>query len=239
MTCSWQPSASMFPDAWANYEEPVKSRALMLATSSLLTLTYGRVGTCPIKIRPVLPDASGPLAEYAIPGPVGYIEELLVDGTAVDLSTDDWRLDDGHILVWQGSGESPLRAEQDLTKPDTEPGTWSLTYSKSHTVGEDGLLAVALLAMEFAKAQTPRASCGLPRGVTSVVRNGVSFTIEAGLFPGGLTGIEVADQFILKWAPAGAPARTATVFNPRDYTQARTRQTGIIPTRDPFDPPAP
>jgi hypothetical protein len=64
--------------------------------------------------------------------------------------------------------------------------------------------------------------------VTSVVRNGVSFTIEAGLFPGGLTSIEIVDAFILKWAPAGSPTKSATVFNPR---RRSPRRTNTVPQR--------
>jgi hypothetical protein len=89
-------------------------------------------------------------------------------------------------------------------------------------------MAVAYLAMEFAKACLPSKKCSLPRGVTNVVRNGVSFSVEAGLFPGGLTGIDIVDQFILKWAPAGSPLRSATVFRPG---KAGPRRTNTVPLR--------
>lgn len=167
-----------------------------------------------------------PLSEVDIPGPVGYIASLLIDGQEQDLYGGDWRLDDGHLLVWQGEGASPIPDYQDLSKPDTEPGTWSITYSNSYPVGEDGRIAVAYLALEFARACKPKGKCSLPRGVTSVVRNGVSFNIEAGLFPNGLTGIELVDAFILKWAPAGAPSRSATVYNPR---RQAPRRASMIP----------
>jgi hypothetical protein len=159
------------------------------------------------------------LSEINLPGPVGYIERLLIDGVEQDLDSGDWRLDNGHFLVWQGTDASPIPSTQDLSKPDTEVGTWSITYSKSYPVAEDGRLAVAMLAAEFAKACIPKAKCSLPRGVTSVVRNGVSFSIEAGLFPNGLTGIDIVDQFILKWAPAGSPTRPAFVFDPRSVAR--------------------
>lgn len=226
----------------------------MLATSSLQMLTFNRVGTCPITIRPCprkprcgcgwnphirdgrwfndcpCDSRCEPLSEVDIPGPVGYIDAVTVDGVELDLSNGDFRLDDGHLLVWQGEGPSPIPETQDLNKPDTEPGTWSISYSRSYPVGLDARLAVAYLAMEFAKACIPKQKCSLPRGVTSVVRSGVSFTIEAGLFPNGLTGIDMVDQFILKWAPAGMPATTAQVFDPR--TRA-PRRTSAVPLRGP------
>ena len=38
-------------------------------------------------------------------------------------ATGTFRLDDGHLLVWQGSGPSPITGAQDLNKPDTAVGT--------------------------------------------------------------------------------------------------------------------
>ena len=176
-----------------------------------------------------MPIHGRPLSEIDLPGPVGYIEEFKINGVAQDLDSGDWRLDNGHLLVWQGEGISPIPVTQDLNRPDTEVGTYSITYSNSYPVAADGRLAVAYLALEFAKACVPKSKCSLPRGVTNVVRNGVSFTIEAGLFPGGLTGIEVVDQFILKWAPAGSPTRSASVFDPRRVSAPR--RTSSIPRR--------
>jgi hypothetical protein len=257
MTCTWDADPACLGDAWEALDPEVQERALMLATSSLQALTYNRVGACPITIRPCpeyrcscsngvtftpYRDENGvwynscgvhpcePLSEVDIPGPVGYIDQFLIDGVEQTLDGGDWRLDDGHLLVWQGSGDSPIPATQDLNLPDTEPGTWSITYSRSYPVLADARLAVAMLAAEFAKACVPRAKCALPRGVTSVVRNGVSFTLEAGLFPNGLTGLDITDQFILKWAPAGAPLRNAQVFDPR--TRA-PRRTNAVPLRTP------
>lgn len=255
MTCVWEADPGCLGEAWSKYATEVQERALMLATSSLQMLTLYRVGTCPITIRPcpsepvcgcdwkpyllngswyngcLCRSACKPLSEIDIPGPVGYIDSFLIDGVEVDLSTGDWRLDNGHLLVWQGDGPSPVPSYQDLNKPDTEAGTWSITYSKSYPVSEEGELAVAYLAMEFAKACTPSKTCSLPRGVTSAVRLGVSFTIDSSLFPGGLTGIDIVDSFILKWAPAGAPNQSASVFDPR---KVATRVTSAVPLRAPL-----
>lgn len=254
MTCVWEPDPACLSSDWTALTDEEKERFLMLATSSLQMLTYYRVGTCPITIRPCPTErpcgcewrpylldgrwyngcpcrsACKPLSEIDIPGPVGYIDSLLIDGDEVDLFNGDWRLDNGHLLVWQGEGPSPVPSSQDLNKPDTEPGTWSITYSRSYPVGPDARLAVALLAMEFAKACKPRGACSLPRGVRTVARNGVSFTIEAGLFPNGLTNIDIVDQFILKWAPAGSPVRNAVVLDPR---KASPRRVSAVPQRQP------
>jgi hypothetical protein len=257
MTCTWEPDPACLGSEWEELDDDLKDRALMLATSSLQALTLNRVGTCPITIRPCpepLPCSCewnphpirpgewlnvcgcrtarycAPLSEVDLDGPIGYIDEIKVDGTALALDNNDWRIDDGHLLVWQGSGASPIPETQDLNKPDTEVGTWSITYSKSYPVLADARLAVAYLAMEFAEACQPQGACSLPRGVTSVVRNGVTFSIEAGLFPNGLTGLEIVDQFILKWAPAGSPSQSAQVHNPR---KRKARVTAALPTRSP------
>ena len=257
MTCVWEPDIGCLGTEWDTYDADVQERALLLATSSLQTLTLNRVGACPITIRPCPTEprcgcgwsphihsgqwvnncphetVCAPLSEYDIPGPVGYVESMLIDGQTVDLWNGDWRLDEGHLLVWQGDGPSPFPETQNLNLPDTEVGTWSITYSKSYPVQQDGRIAMAALALEFAKACKPKGKCSLPRGVTNVVRSGVSFTIEAGLFPGGLTGIEVTDAYILKWVPPGTPNRNASVFSPRNMGRGRARTTTPVPARAP------
>ncbi len=252
--CVWEPDPTCLGDKWEGFTEEVKERALVLATGALQMLTNYRVGTCPVTIRPCPSDSlrcgcdwnphihSGvwvnsclhrtrcaPLSEINLPGPVGYIDSLMIDGVEVDLESGDWRLDNGHLLVWQGGGTSPVPAYQDLNRPDTEPGTYSITYSKSYPVGPDARIAVGKLAVEFGEACKPKGKCALPRGVRTVTRMGVNFTLDAGLFPNGLTGIDEADQFILKWAPAGSPSQSAVVFDPRN---TRPRRTSGVPTRN-------
>lgn len=254
MTCVWEPDPACLGSAWTDLSPEQKQRALMLATSSLQMLTYYRVGTCPVTIRPCAaarpcscawnphldadgqwrnncPDEStcAPLSEVDLPGPVGYIDAIIVDGEELDLDSN-WRLDDGHLLVWQGEDVSPIPTYQDLNKDFDKPGTWAIRYSRSYPVLADGRIAVAYLAMEMAEACKPKGKCKLPRGVSNVVRNGVSFSIEAGLYPGGLTGIDIVDAYILKWAPAGSPTRNASVYNP-SRRAPQNRVTSALPVR--------
>lgn len=159
--------------------------------------------------------------EIVLPGPVGEIYSIKVGGT--EINTDFIRIDNSRILVWEGPGDCPFPATQNLSLPDTEPDTFSITYQNSYPVDSTASVAVTLLALEFAKACKPKGKCSLPRGVVSVVRSGVTFEIEAGLFPNGLTGLDVVDAFILKWVPAGSPKRAATVFSPGLNQPRRTR----------------
>src|SRR5690349_13282188 len=53
MTCVWTPDQDTLDEGdWNQYDTDQQERALLLASSALVTLTYGRVGACPITIRP-------------------------------------------------------------------------------------------------------------------------------------------------------------------------------------------
>lgn len=250
MTCVWNADPGCLGDDWESMDPGIKERSLLLATSTLQTLTYNRVGTCPVTVRPC-PETHScgcawqphiwegkwynscshrpfcePTNQIELEGPVGYIDSIVADGVELDIS--DFRLDDGRFLVWEGTGPSPIPSVQNLDLPLSEVGTWGVTYSRSHPVGAEGEIAVAILAKEFAEACKPRGKCSLPKGVQSVVRNGVSFTIESGSFIGGMTGIQTVDAFILKWVQPGMPGRTASVFSPRKRAE---RTTGAVPRR--------
>lgn len=159
--------------------------------------------------------------EITLPGPVGRVDQIKVDGVPIDLS--NVRLDNGNILVWQGGGECPFKINQDLSLPDTEVGTFSITYLNAHEPDRQAALAVGYLAMEFAKACKPKGKCALPRGVTDVVRNGISFTIDAGLFPNGLTNIDTVDAFIRRWNPNNK-TQQSRVLVPGQRGMRTTRQ---------------
>lgn len=150
--------------------------------------------------------------EIALPAPVGEIYEIKVDGNVIP--TTDYEVQDGRYVVWTNPDEPcPFPATQDLSLPDTLPGTFSITYLNAYPVDQLGAQAVAFLALEFAKACGGKGKCSLPRGVTSVVRNGVSFQVEAGLFPNGRTGIDIVDAFLDLWNPDRL-TRPATVWAP-------------------------
>lgn len=159
--------------------------------------------------------------EITLPAPVGRLDEIKVDGVPISLT--DVRLDNGNILVWEGADPCPFNVAQDLSKPDTEAGTFSITYLNAYPPGALGAAAVAYLALEFARACKPKGKCSLPRGVTSVVRNGVSWEIDTGLFPGGVTGIDMADAFIRAWNPDHRTQQTR-IYSPDTRPPRRTRR---------------
>lgn len=147
-------------------------------------------------------DACGHVAcQVSLPSPVGAIYEVKVDGAVVDAA--DYRVDNGHLLVWQGTGDCPWPSSQDLAAPDTAEGTFSVTFLNSYPVDRLGAQAVTYLALEFAKLCAGSNDCKLPVGVVQVVRAGVTYQLQPGLFPDGYTGIEAVDAYIAMWNPRG------------------------------------
>ena len=131
-----------------------------------------------------------------LPPPNGGVSEVKVDGANLVEGTDYWV--DGTRLI-RLNADWPLT--QDLDLPDTQVGTFSVTYLNSYPVDGQGAYAAAQLAMEFAKACTGAKGCRLPTTVVSVVRQGVTFNLPTGSFPGGETGIREVDAYIGLWNP--------------------------------------
>jgi hypothetical protein len=149
------------------------------------------------------------LCEVNLPGPVGAVYEIKIDGVVVP--TSDYFVS-GTKIVWAGADDCPWPTCQDLTLPDTDAGTFSIRYLNSYAVDGLGAYAAATLAMEYAKACTGN-KCRLPAGVTSVTRQGVSYEIASGAFPDGFTGIREIDAYISLWNP-GAMRQASKVYTP-------------------------
>jgi hypothetical protein len=223
----WDVDTSCDP-GFEDLDPDVQDRAIALATTTLYSLTAGRVGGCPKTVRPCVGHSACETSVYGpythgfyplnwngawsncgctggcvhnglhLPPPVGRIDAVTIDGAALDPA--DYRLIDGRTLI--RTDGSPWPATNDLTLPDTEPGTWSVTYLNAYPVDTNGAYAAGVLASEYAKACTT-GKCELPTGVTQVARAGIVYTMTAGAFPGGFTGIRVVDAFIRQWNPSG------------------------------------
>jgi hypothetical protein len=240
--CPWPVDTACFDDEWNALSEPIRARSLALASSTLERLTGGRVGGCPVTVRPC--SASGCIRQgwdpfvmrpafvplnwagswvnscghrtcecevtkgVRLAQPVGRVDEVKVDGVVLDPSA--YRVLDGYLVATDPEFEFP--AVQSLNLPDTEPGTFSVTYLNAYEVDANGAFAVAVLAMEYAKACTGK-KCRLPSSVTSVSRQGITLEMTPGAFPGGMTGIREVDSYIALWNPGGLQ-RGATVWSP-------------------------
>lgn len=225
--CPWPVDPACETAEWAAFEPAVRERALALASATLSRLSGFRVGNCAIKVRPTpqigycgidvgfraetwLPAGhwnsllvtrpyTSPLA-LVLPGPIGRVDEVRIDGVVIDPAL--YRIA-GSTLRWNVADRTWPQT-QNIDLPDTEVGTFSVTYLNAHPVDSLGAYAVGLLAIEFAKACTGGRKCRLPDTVTSLVRQGVTMEIPAGSFPNGVTGIREVDSWLGLWNPRGS-----------------------------------
>jgi hypothetical protein len=146
------------------------------------------------------------LSDIVLPTPVSSITSVKMNGAPL-VSGVNYRLDENRYLARIDGTTWPYC--QDLTKDDTQPNTWSVTFNTGADVPEGGSWAVGELACEFLKALKGE-DCRLPRNVTNIARQGVTIQLPdpSSLFEHGLTGLLLADRFIQTWNPHHLPARS-------------------------------
>jgi hypothetical protein len=142
--------------------------------------------------------------------PVAEITEVKVDGLILDPSAYQMV---GQWLARTDGGECWTSC-QDPSVPDSEEGTFSVTYRPGRALPVAGQIAAGMLASEFAKACNG-AACGLPAQVASLSRQGVDveFVDPTTVFENGRTGIHEVDLFIQAVNPSGL-TRRARVMSP-------------------------
>lgn len=259
----WDPNFDCCPE-WETYDEGLRLRAVSLAWSSIRALTAGRVGNCPVVLRPCLSpdvctacfgpswlspfiDASGNWRNAACrrEGSCSCCTmcEIHMPGSVAMVA--QVRLD-GYILDRQlfrvDNGNILVRQDgmcwpscQNLGAPAGSIGTFEITYIPGIYPTEAGLWAAGVLACEFAKACTG-AKCRLPSGVTQLTRQGVSMELSGAMFPGNSTGIREVDAYVASVNPNGLKV-PPMVYSP-DLSKDRHRITTSTAIRNPA-PPAP
>jgi hypothetical protein len=143
------------------------------------------------------------VCEVALPMPVGGVDSVQLDGTVLPASW--YRVDNGRYLVWQGDPAQPDMACgwplcQDMGAALGAPGTFAVSYLNALPVDGLASFAAGVLACEFVKATCGKA-CRLPSGVVQVARQGVTYTVNPGTFPGGVTGLPEVDTWLLQVNP--------------------------------------
>lgn len=132
---------------------------------------------------------SGPRAVH-LPGPVVQIVTVTIGTTVLD--EDDYVLE-GDVL-YRKDERWPF---QDLGRPLGEDRTWSVIYDRGEAVpgGVDGL--TGMLAKEFLAASSGD-KCRLPRNVSGVTRNGVSYQVynPNDIFAAGKVGLAEVDMWL-------------------------------------------
>jgi hypothetical protein len=98
---------------------------------------------------------------------------------------------------------------QDLTKADTQPGTWSLTVTHGTPVPASLRSACARLACELTKHARGDDDCAIPLRVTTVSRQGSTYQLAnvQELIDKGKTGIYEVDIIVGQLNPDGLRSR--------------------------------
>lgn len=147
------------------------------------------------------------LCEIDLPYPTCCVNEVSVDGIILDPTM--YRVDDFRKLVRLDStpsvsGDAPdcWPTCQDLSLPDTEDGTFSVTVTYGREVPELVKMATAELACQFLKSCVG-APCQLPQRIQSMTRQGVTvgFLDQMAFLERGRTGIYLVDLAINTFNP--------------------------------------
>lgn len=140
-----------------------------------------------------------------LPNPVVSITQIKVDGSP--LATGSYILYDYDTLVKTDGVQWPLC--NDLSKPDSAVGTWSITVQAGTPIPILGQMAVGELALQLALACVGDSSCQLPANTQQIIRQGVTFTkLDPNIvFAAGKLGLYRCDLFISTFNPGGLPER--------------------------------
>jgi len=135
---------------------------------------------------------------------VSSIVSVKLDGAA--MPTGSYRMDNNRLLVRTDGQRWPFC--QDMSKADTEVGTWSVTAVIGEDVPQGAALAMGEMACEIIKAGQGQ-DCRLPPGVTQLVRQGVTIQYpDVGqLLKDGRTGLYLVDLFLASENPDGLKQR--------------------------------
>jgi hypothetical protein len=157
------------------------------------------------------------VSETRLPDAVSSVVQVKVDGAP--LVTGAYRVDNNRLLVRTDGGQWPRC--NNLSKNDTEVGTWSVTALYGQEVPDGGQLACGELACEILKAMRGE-DCRLPAGVTQLVRQGVTISVPdfGDILMHGRTGLYLCDMFIMSENPKHLQQR-GRVYNVDRPTQRR------------------
>lgn len=153
--------------------------------------------------------------------PLTEIVQIKIDGAVIDPGTYD--IADNKYLVRTApnvSAESQSKGWpccNDMALPDTEIGTWSVTFNYGMPPPVSGVMACAELACQLVLASTPSTvgSCKLLTRVTQITRQGLTAVVADPLafLKDGKTGLTLCDMFLTQVNPHGL-RRRSTVSSP-------------------------
>lgn len=161
------------------------------------------------------------LQEVMLPYPVSTVDSIKIDGVALTPLSDHVMLYDYQRLVRTDGEMWPLC--NDLSQPDTEANTWSITVTAGVPVPPLGQIAVGELLTQLVRACLGN-DCVLPTNVQQIVRQGITLTpFDPNIvFADGKIGLFYSDLFISTTNPGGVSTR-ARLYDPD--ARGPTRQT--------------
>ena len=164
-----------------------------------------------------------PRCQVQLAGPVAEVTSVTIGGVVVNPAT--YRVDNFQWLVREGGECWPSCPNMDNASGGTD--VWEVTYLRGRTVPAEVLQATAILACEYVKRCENDSSCRLSSRISSMDRQGTSFTFVSPelMLSLGLTGISEVDDIIAAVNPAGLKYQprvfsSATNPWPRQTTQA-------------------
>jgi len=206
--CSNRWSSGSYAYPWATYGSPLASAGW--DASYWFPLGCGSCirGSCSCSV----------VSQVWLPARVSDVTQVKVDGAV--LPTTAYRLDDNQFLVRTDGSHWPRC--NDLTKDDTQAGTWSVTADYGITVPDSARFAMGEMTCQILKALTGE-DCQLPQNVTRLVRQGVTvdFPPIQALLKEGRTGLYLVDLFLTATNPNQLDSRPR-VYSPDRMTPRRT-----------------
>lgn len=136
------------------------------------------------------------LSEALLPGPVGAIHEVRIDGQVIAPSS--YRVDNFDRLVRTDGGTWPMC--QDMAAGPDEEGSFIVTMTQGWAPDDALNFAAGQLAAEYVKACNGDKKCRLPRNVSNIVRAGTTIEIDRDAWRSG-TGIPEVDDVIRAYNP--------------------------------------
>lgn len=129
-----------------------------------------------------------------LPGPIGRVEAVLVDGVAVPTSA--YQVVDNEWLVRTDGKGWPRH--QDMYAAPTAANTFTVRYFRGTAPDDLDAFAAGVLALEFYNLLRTgdKSACRLPRNATSVVRQGVTMDLSTSGFADGKSGIPEVDAIV-------------------------------------------
>ncbi|QPO17100.1 head-to-tail adaptor [Gordonia phage Lilbeanie] len=178
-----------------------------------LAVRYPYGGYVSSRLHDPVGAAFGPVQEIALIGPIHSIESVMVDGQVLPSSA--YRVRNRRWLRRVDGSGWPTR--QDLNAADNAVGAFTVVYRRGIEPSDAGKLAAGRLAVEALRDMAGQ-SCALPRGITTITREGVSISVDPrAFFEEGMTGVDAVDQWIL----AVGKSQRAQIVNPQHRAAVR------------------